>query len=101
MDKITDSLDWKKDESVPDQYTGPVQEPLDQQTLISATKLNQYKQEKQAQSNITLHSQTAIDIDLPEREDLQELLNSIIMFFILLIGPVLVLILFYLGKSIL
>jgi hypothetical protein len=101
MDKITDSLDWKKGDSIPEQYTGPIQEPLDQPTLVSDTKRNQYKQEKQAQTNVTLHSQTATDIDLPEREDLQELLNSIIIFFILLIGPVLVLILFYLGKSIL
>jgi hypothetical protein len=57
MDKVTDSLDWKKDELVLDQYTGPVQEPLTQPDLVSKSQVDQYKNQKQAQINATLYSQ--------------------------------------------
>jgi hypothetical protein len=57
MDKVTDQLDWKKDEQVPDQYTGPVQEPLIQSDLVSKSQVNQYKQQKKAQINTVIRPQ--------------------------------------------
>jgi hypothetical protein len=57
MDKVTDSLDWKKDESTPEPYTGPVQEPLTQPDLVSESQVDQYKQQKQAQINTVTPTQ--------------------------------------------
>jgi hypothetical protein len=61
MDKTTDSVKWN-DENAPKEYVPPelTQEPLDQPTLVSDTKLNQYKQEKQDQINAIRQAQTQL-----------------------------------------
>jgi hypothetical protein len=55
MEKLTKEPEFTiTDKSIP---TGIVQEPLTQSDLVSESQVDQYKNQKQAQINATLHSQ--------------------------------------------